>query len=141
MIPSFPKYLYPFLQVMASGDVMNIGMISEKIAKFLKLTNEDLEIKMESGQSRHINRCSWAKTWFYKAGLINSPKRAYFVISDEGRKLYNSDVDDITQKFLVEHYPSFAEFAAPKIKDAPIDISHENSSLTAQEQRRRLTAK
>lgn len=134
MIPSFPKYLYPFLQVMASGDVMNIGMISEKIAKLLKLTNEDLEIKMESGQSRHINRCSWAKTWFYKAGLISSPKRAYFVISDEGRKLYNSGVDDITQKFLVEHYPSFAEFATPKVKDAPIDISHENSSLTAEEQ-------
>lgn len=131
MIPSFQKYLYPFLQLMGDGCVRNISQVCDALAKSMNLTEEELAETYEtSGQNRHHGRCGWARTWFLKAGIIESPKRGYYMISKSGRDLLDSGETNITQKYLIEHYPSFADFAKPKKKDkhaATTDESHETS--------------
>lgn len=82
----------------------------------MNLSEDDLAATLEkSGQNQHYGRCSWAKTWALKAGLIDkAPQKYHFVISKAGQDLVASGITDITQKFLVENYPSFAEFAKRK---------------------------
>lgn len=118
MIPPFQQYLYPFLKLMGDDKVRNISQVSDDLGKLMKLTEEELAETYEtSGQNRHRGRCGWARTWFLKAGLLDSPKRGHFVISKSGRDLLASGQTDITQKFLIDHYPRFASFAKTKKKD------------------------
>lgn len=118
MIPPFQQYLYPFLKLMGDDKVRNISQVSDDLGKLMKLTEEELAETYEtSGQNRHRGRCGWARTWFLKAGVLDSPKRGHFVISKSGRDLLASGQTDITQKFLIDHYPSFASFAKTKKKD------------------------
>lgn len=115
MIPPFQQYLYPFLKLMGDGKVRNMADIRPLLATAMKLSDADLSETLEkSGQYRHHDRCSWAKTYLLKAGLIACPQRAHFVVTEEGKKLLTSGITEITSKFLIEHYPSFAEFANHK---------------------------
>lgn len=115
MIPPFQSYLYPFLRLMGDGAVRNLQGVGEALASEMNLTPEDLERKLQnSGHNLHYGRCGWARTWFMKAGLLSSPARGQFVITDAGRALLDSGITFITQKYLIGHYPSFAEFARRK---------------------------
>lgn len=115
MIPPFQQYLYPLLKLMEDGKPRTMSDIAPILAKRMQLSEADLlETFEKSGQNRHYDRCSWAKTYLIKAGLISSPQKAMFVISDHGRQLLASGETNITSRFLAEHYPSFAEFANRK---------------------------
>lgn len=126
MIPSFQTYLYPFLKLMGDGKTRNISQVCDDLAKSMHLTDEELAETYEtSGQNRHHGRCGWARTWFLKAGILESPQRGHFTISQAGKDLLNSGQTKITQKFLIEHYPSFADFAKTKKKDKHVTASEE----------------
>lgn len=116
---------------MGDGEVRNISQVCDDLGKSMKLTEEELAETYEtSGQNRHHGRCGWARTWFLKAGILESPKRGYFVISNAGKELLNSGQTNITQKFLIENYPNFAVFAKAKKKykhTTAVDEPHETS--------------
>lgn len=131
MIPSFQKYLYPFLKLMGDGKVRNISQVSDDLGKSMNLTAEELAETYEtSGQNRHHGRCGWARTWFLKAGLLESPMRGHYRISQSGKNLLDSGQTQITQKFLIEHYPSFAIFAKTKKKDKQDNMPEENHEIS-----------
>ena len=131
MIPPFQQYLYPFLKLMGDGKVRNISQVSDDLGNNMNLTKEELSETYEtSGQNRHHGRCGWARTWFLKAGLLDSPKRGHFVISKSDRNLLDSGQTEITQKFLIDHYPSFAAFAKTKKKDKHDSSSDETPETT-----------
>lgn len=121
---------------MGDGEVRNISQVCDDLGKSMKLTEEELAETYEtSGQNRHHGRCGWARTWFLKAGILESPKRGYFVISNAGKELLNSGQTSITQKFLIENYPSFAVFAKAKKKDkhaTAVEEPHETSDPISQ---------
>lgn len=104
----------------------NISQVSKDLGKSMNLTEEELAETYEtSGQNRHHGRCGWARTWFLKAGVLDSPKRGHFVISKSGREVLDSGETDITQKFLTEHYQSLAAFAKTKKKEKHDTVSEE----------------
>jgi restriction system protein len=55
----------------------------------------------------------WARTYLKKAGLLTSPKRAHFRISDKGLSLLKEKPNEITSKFLTR-YDVFVEFQSIK---------------------------
>ncbi len=55
------------------------------------------------------NRVGWAKTYLKKAGLLDSPKRATFVITELGLQTLNKKPDHIDAKYL-RQFPAFLEF-------------------------------
>lgn len=117
MIPPFQEYLYPFLALMGDGNARNLSQICEALSKTMNLTKEELAETYEtSGHNRHYGRCGWARTWFMKAGIINSTNKGVYIISPVGKELLSSGETKITQKYLIEHYPSFAAFAKTKKK-------------------------
>lgn len=133
---SLPKYneLYsPFLAAIQDGMPHNISKVKDAIAEQLQLSEESLAEQLPSGtQTVFANRVGWAKTYLKKAGLIESPKRAFVSITSEGKKLLASGVD-ITDSYLMEKYPAFKDF-----KKGPSELSPESqaasSPLTASEE-------
>ncbi len=107
----------PFLQYMGDGKTRQLSDVINALTISMHLSDTDLEETVKkSGRNRHLDRCSWAKTYLFKAGLIEFPKRAKFRITTEGSKLLASGLKKLTRKFLTENYPSFADFASKNTK-------------------------
>lgn len=127
MIPHFQDYLLPFLQYMSDGKTRRLADVINGLAVSMNLSQTDLNETLEtSGRNRHQDRCSWAKTYLSKAGLIKIPQKAHFVISQDGKKLLSSGVNKITYNYLMDNYPSFAEFAKRKSKKSGTEKSENN---------------
>ncbi len=114
---SLPKYyeLYvPFLTAIKDGKVHTKKEVKSRAADFLELSEDERSERLPSGnQSVYDNRIGWARTYLKKAGLIEAPQRAHFVITAEGKRLLESGIP-ITDDLLAEKYPSFAEFKGKK---------------------------
>jgi restriction system protein len=83
------------------------------VAEF-KISDADQEELLPSGrQAKFSNRVAWAKSYLQQAGLLVSPRRGYFQISDRGREALKTAPAHIDIKFL-EQYPEFVEFRNPK---------------------------
>ncbi|MBR2949951.1 MAG: restriction endonuclease [Lachnospiraceae bacterium] len=110
---SIPKYneLYsPFLSVLQDEGIHTIKEVKDNVAKLLQLSEENLTERLPSNkQTVYDNRIGWARTYLKKAGLIVSPQRAQFVITKEGKNLFESGLE-ITDTLLAERYPEFAAF-------------------------------
>ena len=75
-----------------------------------QVTDEERKELLASGnQAIFDNRVGWAKTYLKKAGLLDSPKRATFVITDLGRQTLSKNPDRIDAKYL-RQFPAFLEF-------------------------------
>lgn len=131
MIPPFQEYLFPLLTVMGDGKTRTLNDVLPLIGKILALSNEDMSITLEkSGMNQHNDRCSWAKTYLVKAGLLESPARAKFVITNKGRELLKSGIETLSVKYLKKHYPSFAEFSKSKKKKNTSEKLNKEESIT-----------
>lgn len=120
MIPPFDHYLQPFMETLKGGKVKHLKQISEELALFFNLTDDDLaEMTANGKQSKHYNRVCWAGFYSFKAGLTRRPKRGFYQITDFGRKFMEKG-KPITVAVLKAEIPEFAEFANPKPKDAKV---------------------
>lgn len=106
-IPKYDEMYNDFLDIIKDGREYNIKEIKEIEAKKLKLTEEELNEQLSSGKNtRFSNRIGWTSTYLKKAGLISSPQRGVFVITDEGKKSLNKNINN---DFLMQ-YKTFKEF-------------------------------
>jgi restriction system protein len=107
-VPNFQKFMLPVLRHSNRGEV-KMADIKLDVAHDLKLTEADLEELVASGtKTAFDDRIAWAKAYLKQAGLVQSTRRAYFTISDEGKKLLGSGIQDIDVKFLAT-IPKFVE--------------------------------
>lgn len=87
------------------------------------LSDEEKNELLPSGKQRMIdNRVGWARTYLLKAGLIDSPKRAHFVITERGKQALSENVE-INNEYLKQ----FDEFIAFKNKSNEIEVADNNS--------------
>ena len=86
------------------------------VAGEFNLTDEDRKTLLPSGQQYTFDsRVGWAKTYLKKAGLIDSPVRGYFKITDRGRQVLKDSPPKITVNYL-RQFKEFEEWrSAPKI--------------------------
>ena len=110
MIPDYQTLMLPLLKSVSDGLEHKYRDIIENLASEFKVTDlERKELLASGNQAIFDNRVGWAKTYLKKAGLLNSPKRATFVITDLGRQTLSKNPDRIDAKFL-RQFPSFLEF-------------------------------
>ncbi len=125
-IPDFQSWLLPLLEELADGQDHAISDLSQVLADKLGLTEEDKAVKLSSGkQFVYKNRSGWARTYLNKAGLIESPRRGIWKISDRGREVLATKPESLRVKDL-KQFDEFREFhtAKPKAdndKDEPDD--------------------
>ncbi len=109
-IPDYEKCMLPFLRAISDGKEHTFQEVIEAVSNEFSLTVEERRELLPSGtQFIIMNRVGWARTYLKKAGLIVSPKRGVFYISDEGKKVVREEKGYITVDYL-KRYDSFNEF-------------------------------
>lgn len=113
-LPKFSELYLPFLTTIQDGAVYSVKEVRDRLASSLHLSEDDLSQLISSNrQSVWASRFGWANTYLKKAGLVIAPKAGHCQITDEGKRLLNSGVD-ITNNYLMEHYPAFEAFVKGK---------------------------
>lgn len=109
-IPDYETVMLPLMQFVADGKDHTINEATNHLSDLFKLTLEEREQRIPSGQSSYIkNRTGWAKTYLKKAGLLSSPKRGVIQITDRGREVLSQKPERINRA-LLEQFPEFVEF-------------------------------
>lgn len=111
-IPTFQEITLPMLQLAADEQVRALASARKELAQHFKLTPAEEQELLPSGrQSRFANRVAWAKVYLERGGLLSSPGRGQFQITDRGLKVLASPPPIIDVKFL-ESFPEFLVFRA-----------------------------
>jgi restriction system protein len=108
-IPDFQQIMLPFLKFSSDGNIHSNIAVTEELAKEFKLTDNEINTLIPSGQPRFANRVGWVKTHLKKAGLIDYPQRSHFQITQQGIDVLKENPKFIDMKFLMR-FPSFREF-------------------------------
>ncbi len=109
-IPEFQAFMLPVLRLAQDNQEHSLADAREVLAQQLNLTSEERNELLPSGRQRRFdNRVAWAKVYLEQAGLIESPRRAHFVITQRGQKLLAEHPPRIDIS-LLERYEEFQEF-------------------------------
>lgn len=110
-IPEFQSFFYPFLNLAKDGQEHSLQEVRDFLTEFFNLTEDEKAEKVPSGtQTKFDNRIYWTKSYFVKAKLIESSKRAHFRITERGLNFLNRFQNEITVKDLKE-IDEFKEFS------------------------------
>ena len=110
MIPDYQSLMLPLLKLVADKQEHKYRDLIENLATEFQVTDEERKELLASGnQAIFDNRVGWAKTYLKKAGLLDSPKRATFVITQIGVDTLKKNPDRVDAKYL-RQFPAFLEF-------------------------------
>ena len=108
-LPKYYEYFTPILRFLSDGQLHTPKELREYLIKEMKLTNEDVTEMLPSGKITYFyDRVGWVRTYLNKAGLIDTPSRAKYRITDEGVKALESG-ETIDLDYL-DKYDSFRAF-------------------------------
>ncbi|MBQ2330546.1 MAG: restriction endonuclease [Oscillospiraceae bacterium] len=114
-VPKYFEFYNAFLESLSDGKCHDYNDCKDFVSSRMKLSDSDLAQLTASGYALWVNRLGWCTTYLKKAGLVISPARSKFQITNDGKKLLKEKVT-ITDALLTERYPSFAEFKSPSKK-------------------------
>ena len=110
MIPKYYEMHKPFLELIRDGQLHSLKDLKVKMATHFNLGEVALAELLPSGrQTVFVNRIGWARTYLKKAGLIDSPARAMFIITQQGLDVLKDDPAVIDNEYLMR-FESFKEF-------------------------------
>lgn len=123
-VPDFQSLMLPLLQFSADGKEHTMQEAREGLALHMGLSQEDLEERLPSGrQTTFANRVAWAKVYLTQAGVLDSPKRGRFQISDRGLGILAESPGRIDIKYL-EQFEEFQEFRRASNKNRTEKVTH-----------------
>jgi restriction system protein len=115
-IPDFQSMMLPILTLLGDGKERRSKEINEYLAKKYSLSEDELKEMLPSQRARRFpNRVAWVFTYFKHAGLIESPARGTYRITEKGREVLAKNLDRIDLRFL-KQYDSIKEFTGKKDK-------------------------
>ena len=131
-VPKYFEMYKSFLRGLADGAEHPYIDIKNQVIKDFNLSDADITELLSNGkQSIFSNRIGWCRTYLKKAGLIESPSRARFVITASGKQIFDT-VDVITNDTL-RRFPSFVEFVDGETSNNQVDITADSNDETPQE--------
>lgn len=108
-VPDYQQFMLPLLKLLSDGQEHRVSAAIEAVAEHIGLSSADRAEALPSGQSRVINRGSWACIYLTRAGLLERTARGRYRITDAGRQLLARAPERIDNKTLA-NYPSFTAF-------------------------------
>lgn len=108
-VPKYHEFYNAFLESLQDGSAHAYAECKEYAKAVMKLSAEQLAEVTASGVACWVSRVGWCATYLKKAGLVESPQRSVFQITDAGKELLAEGIQ-INDKLLSERFPSFAEF-------------------------------
>jgi restriction system protein len=126
--------MLPLLKVVADKREYKLQELIETLSLTFKLTDDDRAEMLPSGQQRIFdNRVAWARTYLKKAGLVDSPRRAFVTITERGIKVLSESPALINVRFL-KQFPEFVEFQTTKRESNIIEIDDQSESTETPEE-------
>lgn len=108
-VPDYQELMLPLLKAAALSET-SVPEVEPLIGEQFFLTRQEREQLLPSGRQRVLpNRLHWAKFYLTRAGLLSSPRRGRFIITDAGKDLLKRNPQSINNETLSE-YPSFRAF-------------------------------
>ena len=131
-IPTFQEITLPLLKIASDGNVHVLANVRKELAKHFGLSPAEEEELLPSGrQARFANRVAWAKVYMQRGGLLSSPGRGQFQITERGREVLVSPPARVDVKFL-ERFPEFLEFRS-RAPQSITEAAEANDSETPEE--------
>lgn len=122
-IPDYQTVMLPLLRFLGDGREHTLNDSVEAVANEFKLTSEERLQFLPSGTSTVIgNRVGWARTYMKKAGLLESPRRGAFRITERGMQVLRAKPPRIDVKFL-DQFPEFVEFRTVRTDDETASVA------------------
>jgi restriction system protein len=108
-IPDFQTVMLPVLRDLAHGERTGQETL-DAVAVHFALTPEELAQRLPSGkQTTFTNRLAWAKSHLKGAGLIESPRRGVYRITDRGRTVLAENPSRLGIGYLMR-FPEYVAF-------------------------------
>jgi restriction system protein len=108
-IPNYETFMLPALQLTADGHPVRRAHLTNAVADALALSANDRALMLPSGKAPvYRSRAGWALTYLKQAGLVNTPARGVYEISERGREVLARSPSKIDNALLSE----FVEFRA-----------------------------
>ena len=102
--------MLPLLEFATDGETRHRRETYDTLARRFNLTEDEKSEVLPSGRGpRFVNRVLWARSYLTNAGLLESPKRGYFRITERGRDVLAGKPTAINIKFL-EQFEEFKSF-------------------------------
>ena len=134
MIPDYQSIMLPLLKVVADNKEYRLQELIEVLSETFKLTDDDRKEMLPSGQQRIFdNRVAWARTYLKKAGLVESPRRAFVKITERGLKVLSENPDLINVRFL-KQFPDFFKFLTTKKESDETEFDEQSESTETPEE-------
>ena len=128
--------MLPLLKLVADKQEHKYRDLIENLATEFQVTEDERKELLASGnQAIFDNRVGWAKTYLKKSGLLDSPKRATFVITELGLQTLKKNPNRIDAKYL-KQFPAFLEFQKASRNDNDTEeeiVSVETNQQTPEE--------
>lgn len=109
-IPKYDEMYRVFLECLADMQQHRSKELRDIIAARLSVSDAERQELLPSGrQGIFDNRVGWTRTYLKKAGLITSPVRGVYQLTEQGKRVLDSNPDVIDNSFL-EQFESFRQF-------------------------------
>ena len=109
-LPNYQELFVPVLNSFVKNEELSTAEIRERVAKDIKLTNEQLRERYPSGISIFVNQVGWAIAGLHKAGLLRQVHRSVYQLTDAGKKLQAEGRAAIDIGFLQDRYPAYRKW-------------------------------
>jgi restriction system protein len=108
-IPPFQEVMLPLLGDLAHGERSGPETVGA-LAQHFRLTADELALRLpRGGQTKFVNRLAWAKAHLKAAGLIESPRRGVYRLTDRGQQILATRPASINMAFLSQ-FPEYVAF-------------------------------
>lgn len=100
-VPEFQSIMLPILQYLKDNEPRALQEVMDHIAQVHKLTEDELRLKVPSGQmSLFKNRVAWAISYLKNAGLIIYVRRGVYQITPAAQEIIKTDITSINIAYL-----------------------------------------
>lgn len=100
-IPDFQSLMRPLLEAHSDGAEHKNRDLVNSLANRFNLTEEERREMLPSGRAKLFdNRVGWSKSHLSKAGLLQSPRRAISLITEQGQQVLAENPERIDLKTL-----------------------------------------
>ncbi|RCS73049.1 restriction endonuclease [Vibrio casei] len=122
MIPTYQEFMRPLLEIASNGNEIKIRDAINSLADQFHLTQDERLEKLPSGRVTVLdNRIGWAKTYLTKSGLLESTRRAHFVITERGKQALN-DPHTVIDNAYLKQFEEFNAFKEQKNDTQPTQV-------------------
>ena len=110
LLPNYQELLMPVLNSFKGNEELSISQIRDRVAKSIRLTNEQLREKYSSGVPVFLNQAGWAILCLYNAGLLRRVRRGIYQLTKSGKTLQGENREAIDVDFLHNRYSAYRKW-------------------------------